>query len=565
MFAAHRLAAAVLVVLLQCACAPRSGSPFALDSAVVRPGKSAVIFFVDGLDRAVFEEMLAAGELPAIHERFVVGGVGVERAVASLPPVTYANSVSILTGTFPGHHGILGNEWFDPVRLLYRDYGRASTYQKVNGDFPVPTIYELLSDHFTVNVQCHTRRGVTATTDNKLASLVDWGLGRFSNVDKRVGERIDRVFALSRKARRWPTILLNYFPGVDACGHMYGPESTQYRNALHVVDAAIGEIADAIEAAGLRPDTYFVLVTDHGMTEREDERTADVAAWLRSRHGWHVFRGRGISGDFAVRHSRLERCDAVIVNSRRCLQIHLRGEADWPNSRSSTNIERVSGAPGGEASRYRDGLLERPGVGLVCSRAGPGRVRVESARGAAIVEKTRAGEGVVYRLTHDRRGSDPDDPPHGAGGFLGYRTTPELAEFVDSGWHSSREWLAATIATDYPDLVPQVVEMFASPRAGDLVIFAAEGWSFKSRMRGGHGSCHAEDMIIPMYFAGPGLARGGTISHARSVDVMPTILDLLGELERLSAHGSIDGVSIAPELNRARTNKLDNFLRNGRN
>ena len=55
----------------------------------------------------------------------------------------------------------------------------------------------------------------------------------------------------------------------------------------------------------------------------------------------------------------------------------------------------------------------------------------------------------------------------------------------------------------------------------------------------------------PLYFAGPGLPAGGRIDHARLVDVMPTVLDLLGEAARLNEIGPIDGVSIAAELKAA--------------
>ena len=34
-------------------------------------------------------------------------------AMSGLPTVTLANHTSILTGRYPGHHGILHNAWFD--------------------------------------------------------------------------------------------------------------------------------------------------------------------------------------------------------------------------------------------------------------------------------------------------------------------------------------------------------------------------------------------------------------------------------------------------------------------
>jgi arylsulfatase A-like enzyme len=53
-------------------------------------------------------------------------------------------------------------------------------------------------------------------------------------------------------------------------------------------------------------------------------------------------------------------------------------------------------------------------------------------------------------------------------------------------------------------------------------------------------------------FAGPGLEGGATIGFARLVDMTPTLLELLGEREGLSADPAMDGVSIASLLRAAR-------------
>ena len=62
-------------------------------------------------------------------------------------------------------------------------------------------------------------------------------------------------------------------------------------------------------------------------------------------------------------------------------------------------------------------------------------------------------------------GSDP----------LGYAGLLRAAELLDGEYHTGREWLTATIGTDYPDLPVQAAELFDSKRAGDLKVFAAEG------------------------------------------------------------------------------------------
>ncbi len=84
-----------------------------LSADVRRPERSAIVFFADGLDPRVVDAMMARDELPNIKRVFADGGVRVRNAIAAMPSNTYPNTVTLLTGQFPGHHGIMGNLWFD--------------------------------------------------------------------------------------------------------------------------------------------------------------------------------------------------------------------------------------------------------------------------------------------------------------------------------------------------------------------------------------------------------------------------------------------------------------------
>lgn len=515
-----------------------------LHNDVSRPAKSAVIFFVDGMDQDRFEHLVGQGMLPNMEKRFVRGGVRVDNAIACLPSITYANAVSLLTGRFPGHHGVLGNRWFDRRTLICRNYATAATYRSVNDDFHSPTIFEILADQFTVNVQCHTRRGALRTIDNLVFSGINWAFGTYTEVDKNVGLCIKRVGQSANRVRRWPTVLLNYFPAVDEVGHWHGSHSAEYARAVCVVDTAIGQIIDAIEEAGLADSTYFVLMTDHGHIQTGSGRTFDLVRWLGKQCHLKIRRAHISSEDYVEQFARLDPYDAVVIcGADRRVVIHLRGEDGWVGLASPEVVQHVLNPHGSDAEGDAQPLHELPGVALVCTRAGPGRVNVISRRGTAVVERQGYGQDARFRLV-----TAPDDQQADP---LEYQEFPELASFVDMGWHTSREWLAATVRTDYPDFVPQVVEMFDSPRAGDVVVFAAADWSFDATFRGGHGSCVAADMHVPMFFAGPDLAAGGRVHHARLVDIMPTVLELLGEQHRLARIDSIDGVSIASELKSA--------------
>jgi len=533
---------------------------------VHRPEKSVVIFFADGLARPRLEAMLDAGRLPNISKYFVNGGVEVTHAITSIPSLTYPNTVSLLTGLFPGHHGILGNRWFDRSSLKYQDYARASTYRSANYDFSQPTIFEIMRDRFTVNVQCPTRRGATYTIDNWAPTGIDWFFGDYLAIDRRVGEDILQVAKVANDRRRWPTVLLFYFPGVDMVGHRSGSFSKQYAAAVENLDTQISAVINALHSAGIDKTSYFVLLSDHGHVRQKSGDVFDLVDWLKHQCGLHVFQKRIDFEHNAWAFFVLHHFDAVVINGayRRCV-IHLKGPLGWANPARKEDILRVvEGAALNESRGDRTkedrstALYAQRGVAMVCVRDGPNRVKVFSRKGSCIIERRVETAAPVsnrcpqrlpqYRLLYPK----PDDSAtRAASDPLSYLDSTKLAVFVAQGWHGSRQWLAATAASRFPDFVPQIVEMFDSSRAGDIVVFAAKDWSFGGHEPSGHGSVLAEDMLVPLYFSGPGLPAGGRIDHARLVDVMPTVVDLLGEASRLIGIRPIDGVSVASELRAA--------------
>ncbi|MCH8965135.1 MAG: alkaline phosphatase family protein, partial [Planctomycetes bacterium] len=311
-------------------------------------------------------------------------------------------------------------------------------------------------------------------------------------------------------------------------GHRYGSASRPYDEALMTADHSIGIVCNAISASKLADRTYFVLTTDHAHVPTPADRHFDFARWLEQEHDLRVRGKRLKSKSYDQRLKQLTQYDAILFTDagRRAL-IHLRGRGGWY---SRPEPEAVL--------EFVEAVSQLPAIGLTVWRDERSQVQVRSRSGTAFIERKIEAETTLYRLTID--GTDP----------LEYTADPTLREYIAAGWHDSRSWLAATIETAYPDFVPQVVEMFDSPRAGDVVLFAAEDWAF-DEWHSGHGSCLARDMHVPMYFAGPDLPAGTQIDYARNVDIMPTILDLLGEAHRLSDIEPIDGRSIAEELRRA--------------
>lgn len=489
-------------------------SPSALHTPTV------LLFFVDGLDCEILAQMAADDRVPNIQRHFIEGGVTIENAIASLPPITYPNAVSLITGKFPGQHGVMGNQWFDRKARLIRDYGSPSTYQRVNEDFDCPTIFEILSDRFTVNVQGHTRRGVSVTFDNKIASGVEWFLGDYSDVDALVGDSVNRVIEVANRRGQPPTVYMSYFPGLDEVGHRFGSDSDAYARALVVVDQAIGHII-AQSRAAWGQDLYCVLISDHGHVSTPKSRRVDIADQL-SRLGLTVHQGPVQSPSRWMRSITLDKCDAVlVVGAYRRAAIHLRGPGGWDESASQESIDRVVQSL--LSSSGVNGLSILEGVESICYRFAQGGVEWIDPNGRYWVKRRRRGDRYEYKVV------PLSDTAADSTTWNGQPHDMSPQRIPANRWMTSREWLDATASDVHPDFVVQVSHMFDSTRAADVVLFAASDWTFGKSTAGGHGSSLKRDMHIPMYWSGPTLAPGGRVPAARLVDVVPTIIDLVGQ------------------------------------
>jgi arylsulfatase A-like enzyme len=506
-----------------------------LAESVERPDKAVLVFLVDGMDLTMMEKLLKQGRLPTIDRMFVKGGVQVKRAIASIPAMTYPNTVSLMTGYFPGHHGIVGNQWFNGRSLESRDYITSKTYHLVNRDFTRPTIFEVLDDQFTVSIQCHTSRGATYAIDNYKLKGFAWGAGLFESIDQLAAAGIEDVAWAANRAGRWPSLTLMYFLGVDEIGHRFGSDSSAYENMLLNLDRQIARVEDALRRAKLLDRMSFVLVSDHGHLPAHRKRGFDLKGALQGIRTRRIHEGVIEGEDFAERLTALDSFDLQIIDgSHRRACLFYRCKPGWTNwSVVETQLDSAAQAAIAEDAA---GLIKHEAVRLVCTKIDANTVKVATKGEELIASRRVEGDATTYKLT-------------GSGENLGYGAAQGLpAGFACDAWHTSREWLAATANSDLPDFVPQIVEYFDSPRAGDLVVFTAEDWMFAGHGQGEHGSCVARDMCIPLFFAGPDIPKGGTIPCGRIVDVMPTVLELLGEGQRLKDRESIDGQSLVGEL-----------------
>ncbi len=201
----------LLLGLAGCFGVPDAHGPadtFGIDFALPHAGRThgAIIFVVDGVNARIFQEMLDAGDLPAIEKYVVRRGLYVPRAVASLPSATLPNLTSIATGLLPGRHGVTGVRYFDRVSLLWRNYATIAQKNTLDDDYRAKTLFEHFGDRATFSLFYQPHRGTTRFFENRYRAGGAFFAGQYRFIDRLTLSRFADVADAARARGRWPAV-----------------------------------------------------------------------------------------------------------------------------------------------------------------------------------------------------------------------------------------------------------------------------------------------------------------------------------------------------------------------
>ena len=446
----------------------------------------AVLILIDGARADVLRELLARGDLPNLARSVIEPGT-LTTGTTVFPSTTGVAYIPLLFGRYPGSVGIPGIRWLDRRGAAggWRAQWRAArSYCGVQGGWlnsdiaPAPSLFDLVPESIAICTPL-TRglaaRGRRLPLRRAILGAAAHYIGTYPALDRAIANAW-----LGAASEPW-RFLFVVFPGVDGISHLKDPHHPAVLESYRLVDRALGAFMARVRQLGGEPPVFFV-VSDHGMTVMREHQ--DAATFLEDmgvptlRHPMHVWR----------RGARV----ATMVSGNASVQLYF-------EPRSGREAPRTE-------SEIPPSILERaialPSVRLAACRGDTGGITVRTRRGRA---RLSAESGLI-------RYEPQDGDPLSLGGYV------ELDD---------REMLARTRGTDVPDAPRQLLQLFQTPRAGDLVLAAARGFDFRGpwenpEHRAGHGSLIAEHMEVP-------IAASVALPDApvRTVDLMPTVLECL--------------------------------------
>jgi predicted AlkP superfamily pyrophosphatase or phosphodiesterase len=205
---------------------------------------------------------------PTPHlRRLMARGVRAEGLIPAFPSKTVPNHYSIVTGLYPGHHGMVANVIRDPQtgRLFERTNRREVEDPMWWGGDPVWNTAQ--------------RAGLIAATmfwPGSEAPVGGMQPRYWREFDEQLAEsdRVAQVLAwLDRPVAERPHLLTLYLNEIDTLGHWYGPDSAQVRDAIVRADAQLGMLVSGLQQRRLLADANLVVLSDHGMAATTRART----------------------------------------------------------------------------------------------------------------------------------------------------------------------------------------------------------------------------------------------------------------------------------------------------
>ena len=277
--------------------APKATTPVAAPEPKPRQLPTLLLLSIDGLMPSQVLQAESIGASVPNLRRMVEQGAYATGVRTVVPSLTYPAHTTLVTGTSPAVHGILGNIVFDPmgknkdgwywyahairVPTLW-SAARQSLFVTANVCWPVS-----VGAHIDFNLVQFWRASLPedeylyrelSTSD--LLDEVQAAVGPLPYGED-YGERADAARAKAMAymiSRKRPNFMTAYLGSLDSTEHETGPNSPEALEVLKSLDAHVGMLRAVLEA--IAPGrAYLAVVSDHGFVPYHVE--IELGALLR--------------------------------------------------------------------------------------------------------------------------------------------------------------------------------------------------------------------------------------------------------------------------------------------
>jgi predicted AlkP superfamily pyrophosphatase or phosphodiesterase len=203
---------------------------------------------------------------------FIKNGTSAKSLIPSFPSKTFPNHYSIVTGLYPGHHGLISNTFYDSKKeekyaIRNRNMVEDPYYY---GGMP---LWQLTQKN-NYKAASFFWVGSEAPIQGSYPDFYKIYDGKVSNY-----ARVDTIISwLKLPEDRRPLFTSLYFDLVDTQGHRYGPNSDELKEAVLEADKISGYLMAALKENDIKINV--IITSDHGMEEVNTLNRIDFEAIL---------------------------------------------------------------------------------------------------------------------------------------------------------------------------------------------------------------------------------------------------------------------------------------------
>ena len=242
--------------------------------------------FVFSADALVYEDLKYLETLPNF-KKYLAGGALVKNVRSVYPTITYPAHATISTGMWPASHGVVtGNQIFQPGNLhppwmWFHDavktqdifdaakkgnYSTAAVFWPSSGNHP--SIDFLIDEYWTQGPEDTMEKAFTRAGSSP--EMIEIIKKYFYSMQQRQHPSSDYfvincVCDIIRQYK--PEFFMIHPANIDGARHRHGLFNEKIIASLDETDQWIGRIMAALDEAGVREETNFFLISDHGQME----------------------------------------------------------------------------------------------------------------------------------------------------------------------------------------------------------------------------------------------------------------------------------------------------------
>ena len=228
---------------------------------------------------------------PPVLSQFAKEGIQAKSLIPVFPSKTFASHFSLISGRYPGRHGIVDNKFYAPK--LKKSYSLKDRKSVADATFYSGTpLWTLASINEMVSA-VYFWPGSEAPVKGHIPSF--FMPYKHSTPPRKRAREVVRWFKLPLRER--PHFVSLYLSSdVDFIGHKYGPNSKEIKEAILKVDNELKYLL--AELAKLKWDLNIIITSDHGMIALDESKRIIVDKKPKIKRLLHTFVPHQNSGPF---------------------------------------------------------------------------------------------------------------------------------------------------------------------------------------------------------------------------------------------------------------------------